>query len=82
MTNSINNDLICNRHKTKISNVTHKILKNMCSCRLASVSEVSVDLLLKMSSAYAALGAVKTFFKAKAQSIDISNATFAFAKYV
>ena len=80
MTNSINNDLICNRHKTKISNVTHKILKNMC--RLASVSEVSVDLLLKMSSAYAALGAVKTFFKAKAQSIDISNATFAFAKYV
>ena len=80
MTNSINNDLICNRHKTKISNVTHKILKNMY--RLASVSEVSVDLLLKMSSAYAALGAVKTFFKAKAQSIDISNATFAFAKYV
>ena len=51
-------------------------------CRLTSVSEVSVDLLLKMSSAYAALGAVKTFFKAKAQSIDISNATFAFAKYV
>ena len=80
MTNSINNHLICNCHKTKISYVTHKILKNMC--RLASVSEVSVDLLLKMSSAYAALGAVKTFFKAKAQSIDISNATFAFAKYV
>ena len=32
--------------------------------------------------AYAALGGLKHFFKSNAEAIDISNATFTFAKFV
>ena len=36
----------------------------------------------KHAMAYAALGGLKHFFKSNAEAIDISNATFTFAKLV
>ena len=36
----------------------------------------------KHAMAYAALGGLKHFFKSNTEAIDISNATFTFAKFV